>query len=220
MSAFLEDASGKRFPVQDGVTIGRVAGCTIVLDDAKASRRHARLLVSGTVVEIEDLGSHNGTLLNGKPVQRRVLQPGDEIQIGESVLRFVAGAPAPSRKPEPEPEELEFGSPEVPAPAPAKQQAGPQDVVEFVDEIVEVRARPAAPAPAVTARSPAEAVRPQAAGAHRVGGVLQFHATRQGPAVLGDDLRQMSTPMRALWTLVALAFALGLGYAVMRFVGR
>ena len=216
MSAFLEDASGKRFPVQDGVTIGRVAGCTIVLDDAKASRRHARLLVSGTVVEIEDLGSHNGTLLNGKPVQRRVLQPGDEIQIGASVLRFVAGAPAPS--PGPEPEELEFGSPEVPAPAPAKQQAAAQDVVEFADEIVEVRARPAAPA--VTARSPAEAVRPQAAGAHRVGGVLQFHATRQGPAVLGDDLRQMSTPMRALWTLVALAFALGLGYAVMRFVGR
>jgi hypothetical protein len=60
--------------VHDGFVIGRVAGCDLVIDDTKASRRHARLVVDAGVVEVEDLESSNGTLLNEKPVTRRVLR--------------------------------------------------------------------------------------------------------------------------------------------------
>jgi hypothetical protein len=93
---FLELADGRRFPLHDGLTIGRVAGCDIVIGDTKASRRHAKVVVEGNVAEVEDLGSSNGTLLNGKPVTKRVLRPGDEIQIGTTVIRFVEGAAMPA----------------------------------------------------------------------------------------------------------------------------
>ncbi|HLQ38347.1 MAG TPA: FHA domain-containing protein, partial [Planctomycetota bacterium] len=82
MSGFLVFTDGRRQPVRDGMTLGRVAGNDVVVDDTKASRKHARVIVAGGVVEIEDLGSSNGTQLNGKPVTRRVLRSGDAIQIG------------------------------------------------------------------------------------------------------------------------------------------
>ena len=81
----------RNLPVRDGFTIGRVAPADLVIDDSKASRRHARIVVDNGVVEIEDLGSSNGTLLNGKPVTRRVLRGGDQLQIGKTVFTFREG---------------------------------------------------------------------------------------------------------------------------------
>ncbi len=121
-SFFLVFADGLRVPVRDDLVLGRVSQCDVVLDDAKASRRHARLLVTGSVVELEDLGSHNGTLLNGKRITRRTLRDGDEIRIGATSLHFreeVEAAAAPLR-PAPLPA---AGVPE-PAPVPARDPPG------------------------------------------------------------------------------------------------
>lgn len=114
MQAFLDLPDGRRVPVVDGLTLGRVAGCDIVIDDTKASRRHARIVVEGGVCEIEDLQSSNGTLLNGKPVQRRVLRDGDRVQIGQTeiVYRETAASPA-------------VGVPAPAAGAPAPAAGGP-----------------------------------------------------------------------------------------------
>ena len=70
-------------------TLGRDGVCELVLNDLKASRRHARVICEddGTYV-IEDLGSKNGTLVNGRPIQRHQLSPGDHIEIGTTVLVF------------------------------------------------------------------------------------------------------------------------------------
>jgi predicted component of type VI protein secretion system len=223
MSGFLVLMDGRRVPVNDGLLIGRQADCQIVLDDAKCSRRHARLVVAAGVVEIEDLQSSNGTLLNGKPVQRRMLRDGDEVQIGKTTLRFTAAPPAgtwPAAAATPPPAveprvELRETPPPTPPRSPAPRAAPepgpppPVDVIEFADETVELRAPRAEPGQ--------PAGKPPARDAR---GILQFHkqpASRAG--LLGDDLRQMSAAQRTVLVLLAVAVAAGLGWAVMRAVG-
>ncbi|MFK7741406.1 MAG: FHA domain-containing protein [Planctomycetota bacterium] len=92
MNGYLELADGGLIGARDGLTVGRVAACDVVIDDTKASRRHARLIVESGVVEVEDLNSSNGTLLNGKPVTKRVLRGGDVIRIGKTELVYREGA--------------------------------------------------------------------------------------------------------------------------------
>ena len=91
MSGYLELADGSIVGVRDGLVLGRVAACDVVVDDKKASRRHARLISEGGVVEVEDMGSSNGTLLNGNPVDRRMLRDGDRIEIGKTVVVYREG---------------------------------------------------------------------------------------------------------------------------------
>lgn len=64
------------------LTIGRSAACDIAIDDATLSRSHARLAVGPDGVTIEDLGSRNGTLVNGERVARTELQLGDRVSLG------------------------------------------------------------------------------------------------------------------------------------------
>jgi len=68
--------------------IGRVEGNAIVIPDASISRKHARLQVSGLQVRIEDLGSSNGTRVNGETIRTHLLQPGDEVQFGKVTFDF------------------------------------------------------------------------------------------------------------------------------------
>jgi DNA-binding SARP family transcriptional activator len=72
-------------------TIGRHPGCDLVLDDDLVSRRHAQVLWSGGGFVIADLGSTNGTRLDGELVTRAPLVDGAEIGIGSTSLRFVTG---------------------------------------------------------------------------------------------------------------------------------
>ena len=67
---------------QTRTVIGRRATCTLVLDDLTVSGEHAVLLAGQQDVVIQDLGSRNGTLVNGAPVARALLNDGDSIDIG------------------------------------------------------------------------------------------------------------------------------------------
>jgi hypothetical protein len=69
-------------------TIGRLGGCDVVLKDEGASRRHAQLRTTSGVTTITDLGSTNGTRVNGDTIQSRQLTDGDKITIGTTVLEF------------------------------------------------------------------------------------------------------------------------------------
>lgn len=79
---------GQRLTIEGELTVGRSAGCTLALvDDAFASQVHARFFVSDGRSWVEDLGSTNGTYLNGNRVgQPAPLHPGDRIQVGGTVL--------------------------------------------------------------------------------------------------------------------------------------
>ncbi len=72
-----------------GATIGRSRQCDIVIDDPNVSRQHAEVRPRGGSWVINDLGSTNGSSVNGRRVQEaEVLRPGDEIEIGTSAIRF------------------------------------------------------------------------------------------------------------------------------------
>jgi DNA-binding winged helix-turn-helix (wHTH) protein len=69
--------------------LGRSVAVSVFVDDAGASRNHARITVTDAGAAIEDLGSKNGTVLNGKPLDRRApLGDGDTIVVGTTVLKF------------------------------------------------------------------------------------------------------------------------------------
>lgn len=80
---------GEMFAVGGGLVIGRGGDADVRIVDDQISRRHARIGVHGQDVFVEDLGSKNGTFLNGSPVRRELLRDGDKIQIGpNTVLRY------------------------------------------------------------------------------------------------------------------------------------
>ena len=72
-----------------GATIGRSRQSDVVLSDPNISRQHAEIRPRGGSWVLTDLGSTNGSRLNGRTVERsEVIRPGDEIELGSTVLRF------------------------------------------------------------------------------------------------------------------------------------
>jgi pSer/pThr/pTyr-binding forkhead associated (FHA) protein len=91
----------------DTMVVGRANDCDLVLGQDEVSRRHARFLRVGDRYEVEDLGSVNGTLVNGRRAERHLLNVGDVVQIESFQLTFVldrepiAGAVQPAPPPTP-----------------------------------------------------------------------------------------------------------------------
>jgi len=82
-------AGGIIGPQGQGMTsIGRDKSNTLVIEDSRVSRSHARVEYTDTQCEYIDLGSSCGSKLNGKPVLRARLRPGDVVELGQSVLIF------------------------------------------------------------------------------------------------------------------------------------
>jgi hypothetical protein len=72
-----------------GATLGRSRQCDVVLNDPNVSRQHAELRPRGGCWVLTDVGSSNGSRINGHPVERsEVVRPGDEIELGATILRF------------------------------------------------------------------------------------------------------------------------------------
>jgi pSer/pThr/pTyr-binding forkhead associated (FHA) protein len=88
---------GSALALGDGsFTIGRARENDLVLKDIAASRRHVRIEVDAAGVRLFDLGSGNGTLVNGLPLRSEIeLRHGDRIEIGGSVLAFSGAGQAP-----------------------------------------------------------------------------------------------------------------------------
>ncbi|MGZ4177906.1 MAG: FhaA domain-containing protein [Solirubrobacteraceae bacterium] len=81
---------GKRLVVgPGGATMGRSRQCDVTVDDPNVSRTHAEVRPSGGSWVLSDVGSTNGSRLNGHRLEgAEVLKPGDEIELGTTVLRF------------------------------------------------------------------------------------------------------------------------------------
>lgn len=130
---------GKTFPMEgDVLTIGREASNAIAINDAEVSRKHAQLVFQGGKYIITDLGSTNGTFVNGQRLTgQHVLQPGEIISLGEQISLLyevvaqvdpnatmissaarVSVPPAPAQAPQPKPQ------PQYQPQAQAQQYAG------------------------------------------------------------------------------------------------
>ncbi|MDA8227192.1 MAG: DUF3662 domain-containing protein [Desulfitobacterium hafniense] len=79
--------SGAAFTLEkEEIYIGRHFQCELVIQDQEVSRRHIKISKSEEDWFLDDLGSTNGTFVNGQRITRLVLSPGDRIQIGQTVL--------------------------------------------------------------------------------------------------------------------------------------
>lgn len=82
---------GERMKLGGGtMVIGRLDECDVTLPDAKVSRRHAEIRPGADGYRLLDLGSTNGTEVNGRAVSEAALQDGDRIKVGDAVLTFEA----------------------------------------------------------------------------------------------------------------------------------
>lgn len=79
---------GKRFELRDELTIGRDSSNAIQLADSEVSRQHARIRKEEAGYTLSDLGSSNGSFVNGEPVKERLLRTGDRVLIGRSMMLF------------------------------------------------------------------------------------------------------------------------------------
>jgi pSer/pThr/pTyr-binding forkhead associated (FHA) protein len=167
---------GVKYPLAQGrVTLGREAS-DINIPDAQASRRHAQIARQGDRWTISDLGSTNGTFVNGVQVQgAHPLQTGDRIRIGTSVLVFAEGQVPPGTR--------MISSDSLP-PAPGTSASRPQSVA----------ARPPAQGQSSqpSARPPAQW---QAAPPSQQQSAAQWQAPAPGGAYANRPPKQRSTAM-------------------------
>jgi hypothetical protein len=76
------------------MVIGRQPGSDLLLTEDLVSRRHARISYDGREVTVEDLGSTNGTYVNGKRIERSRVVPGDRVLVGESIFTLAVREPS------------------------------------------------------------------------------------------------------------------------------
>ena len=84
---------GGEFPIvpEKQILVGRSSDLDMVLVEDMVSRKHARIAMQSDQIWIEDLGSTNGTFVNGEKIKRARLKEGDRVLIGTSILKLIAG---------------------------------------------------------------------------------------------------------------------------------
>jgi pSer/pThr/pTyr-binding forkhead associated (FHA) protein len=87
-------SSGKSFPLKEGLNLmGRDPGsCNILLDDQTVGREHCTLRIKEGAVTVHDLGSSNGTFVNGNKLNGKILNSQDTLTIGSTKIAFIAAA--------------------------------------------------------------------------------------------------------------------------------
>jgi hypothetical protein len=198
---------GRTLDVESSASIGRIAGCDLVLRDASISRRHARVERGSAGWEVIDEDSRNGITVAGARVERAALADGLEFKLGEVLLRFresvaQAAAPAP-----PVPRPTAAPAPpaaRAPAPAPAARVAAAAESgleLEEAEEI-ELGAAPARKAEAAAG----EGLREQR------GRVLQYHRAAESDSPLSFEFAQLPFWQRALVLTLAAALMAALAW--------
>jgi pSer/pThr/pTyr-binding forkhead associated (FHA) protein len=125
---------------KSSIEIGRAMHNDIILNDVRVSRLHARLEFTPTGCHLTDLGSSNGTYLNGKPVNEALLKPGDLITMGSSTLRYESQQPIsdPGMTVIDDLSDLEMTMAQISLPVNVNETGGPRLVVHTAEKIWEI----------------------------------------------------------------------------------
>ena len=124
-----KDGSHKIFPLPSSITIiGRRRDCDLCIPLMAVSRRHCQLNKDGGVLRVRDLGSRNGTGLNGKPIDETVIRAGDSLKVGPLVFMLqIDGQPK------------DIDNPDSPAQNLPRQDVTTQDTTEQeFDSLIEM----------------------------------------------------------------------------------
>ncbi len=150
---------------KERVTIGRKPQNDIQIENLAVSSEHARIVTILNDSFLEDLGSTNGTLVNGNPIKKHILQNNDLIEIGKYKLKFLTEGPAIGQTSVEDFERtMVLRAPSAAAPRPAPSPAGSAGTIPPAPAAAPKPAAPApAPAPAAApAPAPASTAMPQA----------------------------------------------------------
>ena len=110
--------TGRTFEVNvERTTVGRVEDNTFQIADASVSSHHAEIILRGPELLIKDIGSTNGTFINGEKISEATLLPGQTLRFGQVELKIDDGQPVSAPAPAP------VGA-SAPAPAAPKKQDG------------------------------------------------------------------------------------------------
>ena len=148
--------AGRRVDLVAPLTVGRAADADLVLADGLVSRRHARIGQSGAGATVEDLGSRNGTFVNGNQIHGPTrLVPGDQLQLGVTLVELrsatqiaerpsaVQPVPPPLAVPERAPDYLPAGLGADPAHTPAGGGTPRHELDSLLDARTKGKARTA-----------------------------------------------------------------------------
>jgi Domain of unknown function (DUF4388)/FHA domain len=106
------------------IVVGRSSDLDMVLVEEMVSRKHARIAYENDAIVIEDLGSTNGTFVNGEKIKRAQLKEGDRVLIGTSILKVIVVEGPPS----------EQGRPNLEVVA-AQRRTSPRTMSGAIDEV-------------------------------------------------------------------------------------
>ncbi len=96
------EIAGRRYPlIKTRTIIGRGSDADITVDDSGTSRQHVEILWDGARAQVRDLGSTNGSQLNGAPVTQAPLSPDSVVTIGRTRIVFRMVTPDPTARPQP-----------------------------------------------------------------------------------------------------------------------
>lgn len=180
LKALTGSISGRMFPIASTQIVGRDPSCDIAVIGSHVSRRHAEFTLRGGRLWVKDLGSSNGTFVNGKRAEESALSHGDEVKCDAMTFRVVGPQVLAEAAPEEDMEATMFrpaiqipakpaAAPSAPAPAATSR---PAPVAAPASAPVAARPAPAsAPQPAPQA-SPAPAPAPQGMGLGAVIGIM------------------------------------------------
>jgi pSer/pThr/pTyr-binding forkhead associated (FHA) protein len=123
---FRDGGNHRPFRIGEGTTIvGRREDCDLRIAVNDVSRKHCHILLEGDALSVADLGSSNGTFVNGQRVQKHVLTAGDTLQVGPvSFVVQIDGEP-----------ELTSARPPLKTTAPAKSSKKSQAIDDELDEL-------------------------------------------------------------------------------------
>jgi pSer/pThr/pTyr-binding forkhead associated (FHA) protein len=175
---------------KERVTIGRKPQNDIQIENLAVSSEHARIVTILNDSFLEDMGSTNGTLVNGNPIKKHILQNNDVIEIGKYTLKFVSDTPTANQS---TPEDFErtmvLRAPVAAQRAPATPASAPEAKSEVLPRIT-AAPKPAPAAPITSAAAPAPAPKPSgpaATAAASAGAQQAFIQIMSGPGV-GKEL--------------------------------
>jgi len=123
---------GEHVTLGEYAALGRFRGCELQIKDPESSRRHAEIILADGEYRLRDLGSSNGTLLNGTRITEVTLRHGDHIEIGTVAVQFVDEEAGTSDTPVPPAPEEPVDEPELADVTPVEEpSAGEADLPEF-----------------------------------------------------------------------------------------